>query len=163
MNELMITTALVGAFTAGTVLFYALSVIETGTRRLMRNAKDATVSDAAAREVLVMLKRVVPRFPPIKGVVVCIALIGLSAQVSRAGWVGLEGAILVLYVGLVAWIVGPRNIKQSVRFIKQSGADVPSQELRYELGRVIGSHHLGLLANAMALVLQLWVILSTAV
>jgi hypothetical protein len=160
MNMPLISTILVGSLSAGIVLFYALSAIEVGSRKLMLNVQNVTVSNELVLEIIHMLKRVVPRFPPLQGVIMLLTLVGLGVQTWQVGWVSLGGVSMVVFLCITAWIVGPRHIKQSVQFLKSSDLTEPIETLRFELGRVVGSHHLALVAYVVCLSLQIGIILT---
>jgi len=144
---------------AGMTLFHALSIIERGSRRLMLSPRDQNVSVSQSRKTAAMLHHVIPHFPPLQGAVMLGTIAGLGWEAITAGAWSLELLNLSVWVGIMAGIVGFRRIGASVAFLKGSLDSVNDEILRNELGRVMGSHHLALLAYIITTLLELLVIL----
>lgn len=78
----------------------------------------------------------------------------LGFKVYMAGWWSPEALILGVWLGIMGYIVVFRKIGASVAFLKGAVEKVEADQLRLELGRVIGSHHLALLAYLLTAILE---------
>lgn len=139
---------------AGTTLFYTLSVIEKGSRSLMLLPNDPLVSEEQIRKTTVMLHHVVPFFPPFQGAVMLGTAAGLVRNTLVSGWLSMEMISLLIWMSIMLSIVVFRRIGTSVAFLKAELVKEDPVLLRTELSRVIGSHHLALVAYFVATVIE---------
>ena len=150
---------IVFVFTFGTSIFFALSMIERSTWSLMWKPQSSDVSEGDIRFVHKSLQRLTSVLPPSNGLVILGGTTLLVIQVFERGWSEWDfpsAFVLVLYWSFLLYIVLIRKNPEVVLNLRRHDSYADDIALiRADVSRVQIDHHLGLIANASVVVLQL--------
>jgi len=119
---------------------------------------DKSVADIDVRFVHQGLQRLTSKLPASNGVVILGGVTLMTIQVSAASWSGLPLLQICGYLAMLLVIVGVRKNPSTVRAIRSHSSSNESIEtLQADIRSVGIDHHLGLLANLFALIIQLFI------
>ena len=149
--------ALLIIFTFGVGIFVFLSMVESSVWKLIfRN--DKSVADIDVRFVHQGLQRLTSKLPASNGVVILGGVTLMTIQSNAASWSGLPLLQIYGYLAMLLVIVGVRRNPSTVRAIRaHSSSNGNIEVLQGDIRRVGIDHHLGLLANLFALIIQLFI------
>lgn len=147
--------ALLILFTFGVGIFVFLSMIESSVWKLIfRN--DKSVADFNVRFVHQALQRLTSKLPASNGLVILSGVTLMMIQANNGSWRGLPLLQICGYLIMLLVIVGVRRNPSTVRDIRaHSSSNERIEVLQRDIRNVGIDHHLGLLANLFALIIQL--------
>jgi hypothetical protein len=150
-----VDAALLILFTFGVGIFVFLSMIESSVWKLIfRN--DKSVADFNVRFVHQALQRLTSKLPASNGLVILSGVTLMMIQANNGSWRGLPLLQICGYLIMLLVIVGVRRNPSTVRDIRaHSSSNERIEVLQRDIRNVGIDHHLGLLANLFALIIQL--------
>lgn len=147
--------ALLIIFTFGVGIFVFLSMVEAPLWKLIFK-NDKSVSELDVRFVHEGLQRLTSKLPASNGVVILGGVTLMTIQTNDSDWTGLPLFQFVAYLKMLFIIVALRKNPATVRSIRShSSSDDRVDVLQQDIKNVGIDHHLGLLANLFALIVQL--------
>jgi len=150
MSDLM-TNIACGLLGFGTGIFTVLSLIEKPVWRLMRDSRSERVSDADARAVHAILKRVIHMLPP----TMMVTMGGVSVLIAVQLYFGPPRATaIVAAVFFSQLLLTLRVLFKAIRGVDSVPSDGDIRQVRDGLGALERVHHQGLLMTASTLVAQ---------
>jgi uncharacterized membrane protein SirB2 len=152
-----VDAALLIIFTFGVGIFVFLSMVESSVWKLIfRN--DKSVADIDVRFVHQALQRLTSKLPASNGVVILSGVTLMVIQTKAASWSGLPLFQICIYLSILFVIVGLRKNPSTVKAIRNHSSSNESIDVLMNDIRGVGiDHHLGLLANLFALIIQLFI------
>jgi hypothetical protein len=150
-----VDAALLIIFTFGVGIFVFLSMIESSVWKLIfRN--DKSVADFNVRFVHEALQRLTSKLPASNGLVILSGVTLMMIQANNGSWRGLSLLQICGYLIMLLVIVGVRRNPSTVRDIRaHSSSNERIEVLQRDIRNVGIDHHLGLLVNLFALIIQL--------
>jgi hypothetical protein len=149
--------ALLIVFTFGVGIFIFLSMVEAPVWKLIFH-NDSSTSEKDVRFVHEALQRLTSKLPASNGVVLVFGFTLMILQGNKNSWNYLSIAQLSVYFILLLIIVALRKNPLTVKAIRShSSRDGDLVEIQNDLRNVGIDHHLGLVANLFALILQLMI------
>lgn len=149
--------ALVLIFTFGIGIFTFLSRVESVTWRLIFRG-DSNISDLNSRHVHLTLKKLTSILPASNGLVIASGAILMIFQGIRNSWISLSVIQLTGWLLILFYIVVIRKNPSSVKAIRShSSKNEKISIIHNDIKRLGIDHHLGLIANIFALILQLMI------
>jgi hypothetical protein len=150
-----VDAALLIIFTSGVGIFVFLSMVESSVWKLIfRN--DKSVADFNVRFVHQALQRLTSKLPASNGLVILSGVTLMMIQANNGSWRGLPLLQICGYLSMLLVIVGVRRNPSTVRDIRaHSSSNERIEVLQRDIRNVGIDHHLGLLANLFALIIQL--------
>jgi hypothetical protein len=159
MTEL-VPALVVALLSFGSAIFYVLSAIERPVWRLGLEQDSSKVSDEDARFVHMSLKRLIPLLPPSFGVVLVWGTAGMLYQAVLLGWDWATVAVPAFYWLVIGSIILFCDIRGTVRDVQEADSEGDISVVRCGVARLVRSHHLALIANFGAVVLQLALVIG---
>lgn len=155
-----LTAFIAAVFTLGTAIFYVLSCVERRVLGLVFIRKNQKISEDDIRFTHESLKRLSPLLPPSNGFVILFGNLALILQGVIRSWDILSILILVIYWGIMLYIIIFKKIAEDVKNIKETPSNAAIAKVTENVSRLIVQHHLGLLANLLVVILEFVVIFS---
>lgn len=154
-REGFVDAALLIIFTFGVGIFVFLSMIESSVWKLIFS-NDKSVADFNVRFVHEALQRLTSKLPASNGLVILSGVTLMTTQAINGSWRGLPLLQICGYLFMLLVIVGVRRNPSTVRDIRaHSSSNERIEVLQRDIRKVGIDHHLGLLANLFALIIQL--------
>jgi len=133
-------------------IFIVLSLIEKPVWRLMRDSRSPLVSDAEARAVHAILKRLIHLLPPI--MITNLGVVSLLLLAQAAVWPDSTSALIVAAVFLVQLGLIALRLRRDIRGVAQVPTHGNIRPVRDGLGALVVVHHRGLLMSVSTLIAQ---------
>ncbi|MGB0934047.1 MAG: hypothetical protein ACPGU5_07170 [Lishizhenia sp.] len=153
------TYILIALFSIGATIFYVLSSIERSCLPIVFNPKKENVSETNIRLTHSTLKRLTPLLPPSYGVVVLGGIFTLFYQSFHLGWSMPSIIILALYFIITLYTLLIVKVGSAVLLVKKEDSfSGDLHKVKYGVKRLIISHHWGLIANLIVLLLEFFLI-----
>jgi hypothetical protein len=152
-----VEAALLIIFTFGVGIFVFLSMLESSIWKLIFT-NNKSVAESEVRFVHQELQRLTSKLPASNGVVILSGVTLMAFQANNASWSGIHLLQFAGYLSILLLIVAVRKNPSTVKAIRaHSSTHEGIEVLQQDLKRVGIDHHLGLLANLFALIIQLFI------
>jgi hypothetical protein len=153
MKKLM-PSLIVTIFSFGGAIFYALSCIERSVLKLGLNQHSQEVDEKDIRFVHASLKRLIPLLPPSNGVVIVFGTGAMVYQGFTRNWDRASIAVLAFYWSVMGYLISFGKIAAAVKDVRAISSDSSIEDVRRGVARLIVRHHIGLIANLGAVMLE---------
>ena len=153
MKKLM-PSLIVTIVSFGGAIFYALSCIERSVLKLGLNHHSQEVDEKDIRFVHASLKRLIPLLPPSNGVVIVFGTGAMVYQGFTRNWDRASIAVLAFYWSVMGYLISFGKIAAAVKDVRAISSDSSIEDVRRGVARLIVRHHIGLIANLGAVMLE---------
>jgi hypothetical protein len=149
----LVSVLVASLFSFATGFFVALSYVEEPVWPLMFGAESEAVPDEDARLVHAELNRIIDLAPPTMATVVGSGSLLVFVQAWQHGFDWPAAMVAVWLVASMGYVVS--KLRARIEAVKSVPSDGDTAAVRQGLGRLAALHHMGLLATAGVVVLQL--------